>query len=95
MKMIQRYIDSMYEELNGAVEYAEYYIIYKTSAPQWAKMYQKMADDELTHAEYVRTMAQEFADNLSWISEHDKECWKHAIDHYGEMVMKAKVMLEK
>lgn len=85
----------MCDELNGAVEYAEYYIIYKTSKPQWAKMYQKMADDELTHAEYARTMAQEFADGLSWMSEHDKDCWKNAISHYADMVAKAQVMLEK
>ena len=95
MKMIQRYIDSMCDELNGAAEYAEYYIIYKSSMPQWSKMYQKMANDELDHAEYIREMAQTFADGLSWISDHDKDCWKNAIDHYAEMVAKTKVMLEK
>lgn len=95
MKMIERYIDSLHEELNGAVEYAEYYIIYKNAHPQWARMYKEMAESELTHADYVRTMAQEFIDGLSWAPEEDHDKWHHAIDTYGAMVAKARAMLTK
>ena len=52
MKMIERYIESLCEELDGAVEYAEYYIIYKTARPQWARMYKEMAESELQHADH-------------------------------------------
>ena len=95
MKMIERYIESLCEELDGAVEYAEYYIIYKTARPQWARMYKEMAESELQHADHIRTMAQEFIDGLTWAPESDHELWKHTIDKYGDMVSKARTMLSK
>lgn len=95
MKMIERYIDSMCEELDGAKEYAEYYIIYKNAKPSWAKMYSKMAEDELTHADFVRVMAQEFVDGLTYVSEKDREYWKEAVGYFGDVTATAKLMLSK
>lgn len=95
MVMIQRYIDAMCDECKGALEYAEYYIVFKNSHPQWAKMYHTMAEDELRHLEYLRQITQDYIDNLSWISDHDRECWSAAIQMQAETEMKSKNMLSK
>lgn len=95
MTMLQRYSDWMCDELESALQYAEYYIIFKTSKPQWSKMYREMASAEIQHADYIRQMTQEFADELSWISDNDKECWQHMIQKQATIEQKVQIMLSK
>ena len=39
MKKVDNYRDHIMEELDGAMEYAENYVVYKNTHPQWAQMY--------------------------------------------------------
>lgn len=95
MTMLQHYVDSICEELESALSYAEFYIIFKNSKPTWSKMYKEMAQTELTHAEYLRIMTQEFLDDLTWSSDEDKECWACIIRKQGEVDSQVKAMLSK
>ena len=95
MQMLQHYVDSICEELESALSYAEFYIIFKNSKPAWSKMYKDMASTELVHADYLRTMAQEFADGLSWLSERDTDCWMCVLSKQAEVENQVKIMLSK
>lgn len=95
MTMLQRYVDWLYDELESALEYAEYYIIFKNSKPNYSKMYKEMASAEIQHAEYIRQMTQEFADGLSWISDHDKENWACVLQQQADTEQKVQIMLSK
>lgn len=95
MTMIQRYIDNICEELEGALSYAEYYIIFKNSKPQWSKMYKEMAQAEISHSNYLITMTQEFIDELVWTDEVDLECWKATLNKSAEVENQVKIMLSK
>lgn len=95
MKKIKRYICAIKDELEGAMEYAEKYICYKQTKPQWAKMYADMAAAELTHAHNLHTMGTEAMTELSWIPEKDKECWEHCIAKMAEKEAMVKLMLSK
>ena len=95
MTMLQRYADWMCDELHSALEYAEYYIIFKNSKPNYSKMYKEMASAEIQHAEYIRQMTQDFADELSWISDNDKECWTHLLEKQAEVEQRVQLMLSK
>lgn len=95
MTMLQRYADWLCDELESAMEYAEYYIIFKNSKPNYAKMYKEMASAEVQHAEYIRQMTQDFADGLSYISENDKECWTKLLQKQVDVEQKVQIMLSK
>lgn len=95
MTMLQRYADWLCDELESAMEYAEYYIIFKNSKPNYAKMYKEMASAEIQHAEYIRQMTQDFADGLSYISENDKECWTKLLQKQVDVEQKVQIMLSK
>lgn len=95
MRVIEMYIDLIDDELNSAKEYAERYLEYKTSKPQWAKMCADMASDELKHADYIREIAQQTADGLSWMPDATKDKWSWCIGHMGERVALVKMMLSK
>lgn len=95
MTMLQRYADWLCDELESAMEYAEYYIIFKNSKPNYAKTYKEMASAEVQHAEYIRQMTQDFADGLSYISENDKECWTKLLQKQVDVEQKVQIMLSK
>lgn len=95
MKMVDRYIEYVNEEMDGAMQYAENYVIYKTEKPQWAQMFHDMSMQELTHADYLMSMAQESIDTFSYLPEEDKERWEHCRKHRAEKDAIVRFMLAK
>lgn len=95
MKRVDMYLDKIKDELDGAMDYAEKYISYKTDKPQWSRMYGEMATDELKHAEYAKSIAQQYIDGLAWAPEEVMDQWNHCVAHYGEKVALIKLMLSK
>lgn len=95
MKVVHKFVEAISEEMDGAKMYAEKYIEHKTSHPQWAKMYSEMAANELNHADYLHMIGQETIDNLSWVSEEDKEVWEKCGKRATEKGAVVKLMLTK
>lgn len=95
MKKVDNYRNHIMDELNSAMEYAENYVVYKNTHPQWAQMYHEMSTHELTHAEYLRLIAQEAMDKISYIPEEDAESWKKCQRKHAEKVGVIKFMLSK
>lgn len=95
MRVIEMYIDLINEELDSAREYAEKYLEYKTSKPQWARMCSEMASDELKHAGYIQDIAQQTADGLSWMPDSTRDDWSYCVGHMGEKIALVKMMLSK
>ena len=95
MKKIHKMIKCIKEELEGAEMYAEKYIIYKTSKPEWSRMYAEMATDELDHAESLHEMGDEWMKTLSYIPEEDKEYWEHCGAKLAERTAQVKLLLTK
>lgn len=95
MKKVDNYRNHIMEELDGAMEYAENYVVYKNTHPQWAQMYHEMASQELTHADYLRKIAQEAMNDISYIPEEDAERWKECQRNHAEKAGIIKFMLSK
>lgn len=95
MRKIEHYIDEIKEETCGAMEYAEKYLEYKNSNPQWSRMYSEMAEQELNHAEYLRTIGQGIMDALPWVSEDCKEAWEKCGAKMSEKAAMTRLMLSK
>lgn len=85
----------MVDELEGAQKYAEKYIYYANSKPEWAKMYSEMAKQELHHADMLHKIYQEAYDDMRWVSEEDAEMWEKCIDHKAEVAALVELMLSK
>lgn len=95
MKVIKERVDHIEEEIQGAMEYAENYIVYRNTKPQWAQMYHDMAVQELNHAENLRAIAQEAMDAYSFIPEEDAEMWKDKQRAHAEKKAMVKLLLTK
>ena len=84
MKTIHKMRCEIEDEAESAMNYAEKYLEYKNSKPNWATMYSEMAKQELTHADYLLTIAKEAMSGIAWIPEEDKEafdkCQKRALE---------------
>lgn len=95
MKKIKYYIDHIKDEVCGAMEYAQKYIEYKSTHPQWAKMYSEMANAELNHAKYLHVIGAEHISSLSWVPEEDKEAWDKCTKRVTEKIVLIKLMLSQ
>lgn len=95
MKKVKKYIHDIHDELHGANEYAENYIIYKETRPSWSRMYEEMARAELQHAENLKTMGQEFIDGMSYIHADCADEWDDCIRHFSEKAALVRLMLSK
>jgi hypothetical protein len=95
MRVIHMYLDLIDEELDGAKEYAERYLEYKSSKPQWSKMCAEMASDELKHSEYIKEIATQTMNDLPWVPAETKDRWDTCMRHYGERVAMVRLMLSK
>lgn len=93
MKVVKERIDQIKEEIDGAMEYAEMYVVYKNTNPQWAQMYYDMSMQELGHAENLRIIAQEAMDRISYIPEEDQEKWKSKQKKHAELKAMVKLLL--
>lgn len=95
MKKVEHYKNMLMEEVEGAKMYAEYYIAYKNTSPQWAKMFASMARDELQHANYIETISQEAVSKMAWVPEEDQEKWERCLKKKAETVALVELMLSK
>lgn len=96
MRKIRKYAEEIKDEVHGAMKYAERYIEYKLSRPNWAKYYKTMAEQELQHAAYIHEIA------MSEINELEKvytapaemlECWESAHHKYLDKAARVKQIL--
>lgn len=95
MKKIEKMKYCMEEELNGAETYAEKYIYYANSKPEWAKMYAEMAKQELHHADMLHKIYQEAFDDMRWVSDEDRDMWEQCVNHKAEVTALVELMLSK
>jgi ferritin len=97
MRMIDKMIDHINEELEGAKEYAEKYIECKSRGDTTrASKYHDMANDELRHASNIHDFAIMDVDsikNVYPLSVEDEEKWTHAHKHFAECTAIIRQML--
>ena len=97
MKIIDKSIDAIEEELEGAKEYTEKYIEFKARGNMArANKYKEMAHDELKHAEYIRDFAIQEVDELRAVYQMPvevEEKWAHSLKHFMECMGTVRQML--
>lgn len=95
MQIVDKYIQSIMDEVDGACDYAENYVINKKSNPQWAKMYHEMATDELKHAQYMYDMSENHIKQLQSVYDNsdDSSAWENLMKKYVEKTAMVKHIL--
>ena len=97
MKMIDKMLKHLEEEVEGAKEYAEKYIECKARENMSrANKYKEMASDELKHAGYLRDMDIAEIDELKKVytmSEAEEEAWEHGHKRLNEHMALVRHML--
>ena len=97
MRKIQKLVDGINEELEGAKHYAECYVEKKAAGKtQWANRFHSMAEDELAHAGYLHELAVEEIDNIRTVfkpTEEMQDKWDEAHKHYVACAAWVKQML--
>ena len=83
------------DEAKGAQRYAEKYIFYADSKPEWAKIYAEMARQEVTHAKNLYKMYQESVNEMRWVPENSLKDWEHCVAEMSETVALVELMLSK
>lgn len=94
MEKIRAFIADIKEETYGALAYAENYLNNKIIKPEFAKMYNEMAHQEINHARYLTTIGQAHIDSLSFVPEKDKTAWEKCRARTEEHIALAKLMLQ-
>ena len=95
MKRMEKAIKEVHDELHGACKYAENYLFFANTHPEWAKMYHQMATEELGHADMLYKLGTAMAGELKWISEDDKTAWNELANKMAEKTAWVKLMLSK
>lgn len=95
MDKIERMKCYLRDEAIGAKHYAEKYIFYVNSKPEWAKMYAEMARQEASHARNLHRMFQESVDEMRWVPDETKEEWEHCVAQMTETLALVELMLSK
>ena len=97
MKMIKKLVDCIDEELEGAQNYAEKYVVYKANGnTKWSGRFKSMAEDELQHSNYIHELAVEEISKLRSVYEPSQEMldkWDKAHVKYVEKAAWIKQML--
>lgn len=90
MRYIQNLVDNINEEIKGAKDYAETYLLLKSRGEaESANRYKEMANDELKHTLYIHDRAAEEIDRLNTIytaPEEMQQEWEKAHAKYVEKV---------
>lgn len=98
LKIIEKAIESVHEELEGAKEYAEKFIENKAIGNMArANKFKEMASDELRHASYMHEFAaMDIAaiEKVMPISGEDEEHWEKSKKKYAECMAWIRKMLE-
>ena len=97
MRILEKMIDHINEELDGAAEYAEKYIenraMGKTAR---ASAYREMAKDELKHASTAYGYAIEDIEAIKRVhtmTPEAEEMWEHEMKQYANCMAKINMML--
>lgn len=97
MKEIQNYIDQINDEIDGAKNYAELYLMAKAkSDKEWAQRCYEMSQDELKHANWIHEKAVKEIMQLSTVYEPPSEMknsWDISHKNYIEKAAWIKQML--
>lgn len=97
MQKIQRLVDTIDEEIEGARHYAECYIEYKVKgSANWANRFKEMAMDELKHSTFIHDLAMEEIEELNTVFKPTvemQEVWDKSHKKYVERVAWIKQML--
>lgn len=97
MKAIQELVDKIDEELEGAKDYAESYLMCKAKGNStWSQRYKEMAYDELKHSEYIHDKAVEEIEKLRTVYTAPvdmQEAWDKSHKRYVECASWIKTML--
>jgi hypothetical protein len=97
MKIIEKMIEDIEEELEGAKNYAEKYLENKARGNmQRASTFKEMSMDELRHAAHVYDFSMQDISHIKDIYTlpvNIEERWDHARKHYAECVGWIKQML--
>lgn len=98
MKHIQKLVDMLDEEIEGAKDYAEKYVECKVKGHMTrANKYKEMAHDELKHCGYIHEMALQDIEEIKkvYTAPADmQKSWEEAHVKYVEKVAWIKQMLE-
>ena len=97
MKKIQKLVDDICEELEGAQHYAECYVEKKAEGKMnWANRFQTMSEDELKHAGFLHELAVEEIMQIKEVFKAPAEMqdkWDEAHKHYVSKAAWIKQML--
>lgn len=97
MKHIEKLIESIDDELDGAAEYAECYIKAKSRGHSMrASKYKSMAEDELAHATNIKDFAAADVEEIKRVyslPEDVEEHWEKAHKRFTERMALIKYML--
>lgn len=88
MKYIDELIEKVDDELEGAMEYAEQYIIYKAMGNHTrASQFREMAMQELNHATILRDFSIQDVDAVKKVhslSEEEHQHWEKCLRRFNE-----------
>lgn len=97
MKMLEKFMDHISGELEGAMEYAEKYIENKAKGNTMrANAFKEMAGDELRHAERIHEFSSKDIQDVEHVyalSDEEKEKWEHFQKKYVHTMALIKHML--
>ena len=86
MKILDKMMDHICDELEGAWEYTEKYLENKAKGDQRYSKYREMAMDEINHAEILYSFAVEDINKLGRVytlSGEEEEKWEHTKKRYA------------
>ena len=90
MKIIEKILDHLEEEVEGAREYAEKYIECKARGNMMrANRYKEMAHDELKHANFLKEMDMTDIDDLKKVytmTDEEEHHWEHGMKHLTDQM---------
>ena len=98
MRHIQKWVDMLDEEIEGAKDYAEKYVECKVKGHSTrANKFKEMAHDELKHCGYIHEMAVQDIEELRNVytpPAEMQEAWDKSHKHYVEKVAWIRQMLD-
>lgn len=97
MRMIEKLVCQMKDEVEGAKQYAEKALLLKAENDStWSNRYKEMANDELKHATWIHDYTVQQIDKLKTVyqtPETMREKWEHDHAEYVEQVAWIKQMI--
>ncbi len=98
MRMIDKMIENLHEELDGATDYAEKFIENQARGNMSrAAKYKEMAMDELKHSNFLREMDTADVDELKKVyklTEEEAATWEHGMKRLAERSAMVRQMLK-